>query len=330
MPRNLVCVQAKLSAAPYETAETFCSYIYDLCERAVDALPAGETLLAFPEAIGFPLVFSLGGADLLRETSLGGLARAVVRRDWPAALGYTLRHRPGLSLGLNGFFLAHARAAYRAYFGAFAGAAKDFGVTIQAGSSFLPRFEDEPSRGLHLESAKVYNLAYTLSPTGSLLARHPKMYLTKGLESSLFSKGTLADLRPIQASVGKLGVAVCLDGFYESVVAHYDALGADILIQPSANFASWTRPWPADPKLKEGEAWLARGLRARLQTCLNLRYAVNPMLVGELWGLRAEGRSSISVNIRHIPGVSLEGYTGLAALADSATEEAFVHYRIET
>ena len=312
-------MQAKLSAAPYETAATFRSYIYDLCERAVDGLPTGETLLAFPEAIGFPLAFSLGGVGVLRETSPRGLARAIIRRDWFCAFSYMLRYR---FLGLNGFFSPHAQAAHSAYVAAFAGAARDFGVTIQAGSSFLPKFENEPSRGLHLDSARVYNLAYSFSATGSLLARHPKVHLTGGLESSLnFSKGTLADLTPMHTPLGKLGVAVCLDGFYESVVAHYDALHTDILIQPSANFASWTRPWPADPNLREGEAWLAKGLRARLQTCLNLRYALNPMLVGELWGLRAEGRSSISVNTRHIPGAALEGYMGLAAIAASATEE---------
>ena len=326
MSRNLICVQAKLSAAPYESAAAFRAYVYDLCERALDAAPSGNTLLAFPEAIGFPLVFSLGGADILRLGNTTELARALLRRDWCAAFLMMLRYR---AFGLNAFFLPHAVAAHRAYVDTFAHAAKDFGVTIQAGSSFLPKFENEPSKGLHLENGRVYNLAYTFAPTGKTLARHAKVHLTKGLESSLnFSKGSLPELTPLQTPVGKVGVAICLDGFYDSVAAHYDALGTEILVQPSANFASWSRPWAPDPNLSEGEAWLSQGLAASLQDRLHLRYGLNPMLVGELWGLRAEGRTSISVNAGLEPDINLEGYKGLAAIAETHDEEAFVRYSV--
>ena len=321
--RNLVAVQARFSAAPYGSAASFRRYVYDLCERALSELPAGETLLAFPEIIGFPLVFSLADPSRLSCAGQNDLARAVIRREWAQALSLMLRWR---TFGLQAFFLLGAEAAYRAYTEAFAGAARDFGVTIQAGSGFLPFAENEPSKGLHFKSGRVYNLAHSFAPTGRLLARHAKIHLTDGPESLLnLSRGELHQLTPVETPVGRLGVAVCLDGFYDSVLAHYDALACEIIVQPSANFASWSRPWPSDPSLSEGDAWLTRGLSAGLTNRLHLRYGVNPMLVGELWGLRAEGRSSIVASVPTEAGAfALSLHTG-----PDADEEGFVRYSVE-
>jgi hypothetical protein len=71
--------------------------------------------------------------------------------------------------------------------------------------------------------------------------------------------------------------------------------------------------------MTEGESWFRYGMPSMIQGRENIRYGVNPMMVGRIFDLEAEGRSSISVNTGH-PGASLEDSL-LAIAADPAGEE---------
>lgn len=303
----------------YASAEAFRAKVLELAERAVAGLDDAPRLLAYPEAIGLPLLL------LLDEAPAAGLAaalRGLARRHGRAALAAALRHRAG---PLRALYAARGPAVHRAYADAFRAAARAAGATVVAGSAFLPRVEEEPSRGLHVADARPANVSYVFSPLGGELARIPKAALTPGAESRAgLRRARREELEPVETPLGRVGVAICLDGFYESVVARYDGLGCRVLVQPSANHAPWDRPWPPDPSLREGEAWLRYGLRARLQGRLHLRYGVNPMLVGEVLGLRPRGRSSIVADAAHRPDARAEGWDGVVALAASADAEEIV------
>lgn len=322
---HLIAVQADMRPAHYATAAAFREKVLALADRAVDGLD-GEAprLLAFPEAIGMPLPLLL---DEPPAAGLGAALAGLVRRHGVAALRAALRHRVG---PLRGLHAARAVAAHAAYVDAFAAAARAANATVVAGSALLPRVEEEPSRGLHVEDARPANVSFVFSPLGGELARIPKTYLTPGAESRAgLRRARPEELQPVETPFGRVGVALCLDAFYESVVARYDGLGCRVLVQPSANRAPWERPWPPDPALREGEAWLRHGLRARLQGRLHLRYGVNPMLVGGALGLEPRGRSAIVADARCVPDARLEGLEGVLALAASSDGEEIVRATVE-
>lgn len=310
----------------YRSPEAFSAWILDLSERAVEGLDDAPKLLAFPEAIGMPLLLTLGHDALLsQKTRLAEAVIALLRREWRSVLSAALRYR---AVGPQAFFLARALPAYRAYAYAFSQAAQRTGATVVAGSSFLPTVSDEASRGLHIAERRVQNVAYTFAPSGTILGRSAKRYLTGGLESRLgLAQASAESQRVIQTPAGRVGVALCLDGFYSTVLDTLDGLGAQIIVQPSANFAPWTRRWPPDNAVSEGEAWLAYGLRAGVRGRETIRYGLNPMLVGGIFELRAEGRSSIVANPRALQ-VETEGYGGVLALAKGFAEEAFVRAEV--
>ncbi|CAN5907412.1 hypothetical protein BH24DEI2_BH24DEI2_23990 [soil metagenome] len=320
---NLVAVQAEMRLEDYRDSEAFRRKILALTERAVSGLPALPTLLAFPETIGLPLLLTLGDFDTVSDApSVSGAAFRLARARWRELLGAAWRHR---SFGLQALYVWRALPAYRTYHDAFSEAARRYGVTVVAGSSFLPHIEAEAARGLHVADKSVHNTAFTFGETGTVLNRTHKVYLNEGAEAGAgLSRGRLSELQAVETSVGRVGVALCLDAFYGSVLARFDGMGVQIVVQPSANHAPWDRPWLHDPALSEGTAWLRYGLRAGLQNRLHIRYGVNPMLVGDLWDLSARGRSSIVVNGRYAPQAELEGYAGLLALAPTPDREAFV------
>ena len=319
---NLVAVQAHMQLSDYETAEAFHKKIISLTEKSLEGLPDGETLLAFPEAIGFPLLLTLGHFKQVKDrSSIRQAMLSYVRQDWQKLLTAMWKNR---AFGLKALYLAQAVSAYTVYKRAFSEAAQSYGVTIVAGSHFLPHIEEEGARGIHIANPKVFNTAFSFAPTGTLLNRSRKVYLNAGSESrSGLNKGKLSELSFMQSPVGKVGVAICLDAFYSSVMEHFDALGTEIIVQPSANHASWFRRWPRDTVLTEGEAWFAYGLLHQVQNRQNIRLGVNPMLVGKLWDLEASGRSSIVANTGYYPEAFTE-QPGILAIAESPFEESFV------
>ena len=326
MEVHLIAVQAQLRLANYRSPEAFTAWITELSERAVAGLDDAPKLLAFPETIGLPLLLTLGNyADVSRQTRVTGAALSLLRRQWRSVLRAALSHR---ALGPQALFVARALPAYRAYAQAFSGAAQRTGATIVAGSSFLPHIEQEASRGLHVADGRVQNVAYTFAPTGTVLGRSGKRYLTRGLESRLGLSRAPASAQVLRTPAGRVGVALCLDGFYSSVLEQLDGAGADVVVQPSANYAPWTRRWPPDETYSEGEAWLSLGLRAGVRGRQHIRYGVNPMLVGGLFELQAEGCSSIVANPR-FTAAAAGSYGGVLALAHSYNQEEIVRAKVE-
>lgn len=328
---HLVAVQAALREDVYADADSFAGWVMDLGERALARLPGdgAPALLAFPELIALPLTFTLGpsGATSRGSPSLVEAAFRSLRGDWRAVLAAAVQHR---AVGPSAVHLARALDVHRAYVAAFRAVARETGTTVVAGSALLPEIDVEASRGAHVTGGRVHNVAYTFAPGGSLIGRSRKVFLTPGLESrGGIARARVAELPTMCLPWGRLGVAVCLDGWYEGVLAHLDACGAQVVVQPSANDADWARPWPPDPRLSEGEAWLTRGMNARLQGRVNVRYGVNPMLAGEAFGFRPRGRSSILANAALAAHGWVDDIPGVLALAPDSEGEAFVQATVD-
>lgn len=324
MKVHLIAVQAELRLPNYRSPEAFAAWVLELSRQAVAGLDDAPKLLAFPETVGLPLLLTPHYTEVSRR-SRSGAALAVLRREWRGVVRAAVTHHV---FGPQAFFVARALGAYQAYVGAFSEAAQQTGATIVAGSHFLPHLEHEASRGLHVADGRVQNVSYTFSPTGTVLGRSAKRYLTPGLESRLgLTRAVPENVRVLETPAGRVGVALCLDGFYSSVLETLDGLGAQVVVQPSANYAPWTRRWPPDNAYSEGEAWLSLGLRQGVRGRQNIRYGVNPMLVGGMFGLQAEGRTSIVANPLYADAET-EGYGGVLALAGTCDREEIVRRTI--
>ena len=309
----LACVQSKLEPDAYRSTEAFSAWILEQTRQALEHRnPAEPALVAFPELIGLPLVFWLERSvnhPANRAGSVREAALALARDTWLEALRLGVQHR---NLSPSSFLLPNALEVYTALKTAFANAARTTNSFIVAGSSFLPGVEDEAAKGLHLADGRVQNVSYLFAPSGLIVGRQGKINLTAGLEGQLgLSKARLEDLSVVHTPFARICTLICYDAFFERALERTDGLGADILVQPSANAARWDGPWSADANRIEGEEWLQRGPVTRIQGRVNLRYCLNPMLVGKLYDLEFEGRSSISVN----PGLEPNGTLRLASSA---------------
>ncbi len=343
-PVHLIAVQARMDAPDYGSAEAFRARIDELARVALErptgtpaGTPALPTLLAFPEAIGLPLPFALADPGVARALRDG---RPLGRALGSAALRGWRRWLPAVPrAGLGALWHLGALEADAVVREVFQAVAVRYGVTVAAGSLPLPFVDREAALGDHVRLARVRNTAYLFGPDGRVLDRTEKVVPTALERRVGIRPGSLSDLRVAETPVGRVGTAICLDAFHRSVLEHFDACGAEIVLQPTANHAAWRRPWPPDPRRSEAEAWLAFGVRAGIRGCRSIRVAVNPMLVGDVGPLHARGRSTISVNPRLVGGDEAEAarpagakgaddvdarWPGLIALAPDAASEAVV------
>jgi predicted amidohydrolase len=287
------CVQSKLELDAYLSGQAFEAWILGQVRLALESRDSGEVaLVAFPELIGLPLLFFLNRK--VNASKVQDAALELAKESWLEALKFGLQFQ---NFSASSFILPRATSLFEVFVHAFSSAAKQTNSFISAGSSFLSSVEFEAAKGLHLADGRVQNVSFLFAPSGKILSRSPKLNLTAGLEKLVgLSRGRIEDVAVAVTPLGRVATLICYDGFFERALEKADSLGAQIVVQPSANAALWNGAWSADPSKIEGQEWLARGIMHGIQERVNIRYALNPMMVGNLFDLVFEGRSSISAN----------------------------------
>lgn len=134
--------------------------------------------------------------------------------------------------------------------------------------------------------------------------------------------GSPAELRVFDTPLGRVGIAICLDAFKEDVLHELQAKGAEIIVQPSANPAPWTKA--------QQEDWL-NGIWRAVSVEKRFVYGVNPMMVGQVLDLGFYGQSSI---VGSVPGAAMHGYQevgpreGFLAVAGRADDEVILVVKV--
>ena len=312
---QLTAVQYRYRPEDYTSPDAFLTCVDNIVARATTDTPEIPHLIAFPEMFALPLLFGLRVPEVLYQDTLPAAMRLWLTRQG----GQVWRH---LGSGVASVLRPAASDAFEVYVETFAQIAKQYGVMIIAGSGLFPAIDHEPSRGWQAVSRQVYNRGDVFAATGKRMGEVHKQQLTV-LERRLGITPAPTHPPVVHTPWGNLAVTICLDGFYDGIISHLDGQGANIIVQPSANFARWDAPWTAGERYLEGDAWLNFGLRHTIQDRQNIRYGVNPMMVGNLWGMVMEGRSSIVTNTRY-QQAQCEGYAGILKLAPTAHEDALL------
>ena len=101
-----------------------------------------------------------------------------------------------------------------------------------------------------------HNTAVVFESDGRLLGKYRKMHIPDDpgfYEKFYFTPGDLG-FRPIQTSVGKLGVLVCWDQWYPEAARLMALAGAEMLLYPTA--IGWDPDDAQDEKNRQRDAWV--------------------------------------------------------------------------
>ncbi|MCL4446981.1 MAG: carbon-nitrogen hydrolase family protein [Thermoplasmatales archaeon] len=134
----------------------------------------------------------------------------------------------------------------------------------------------------------VYNTAFVFDPSGELIFKQDKVFLTQTELDLGISGGDVSRVSTFELEGRKFGIAISLDAFVPEYISRLT--DAEVIIQPDANPGKW------NSYLSNGrwqpEEWMdsAYYLAQRMQ---RVKYVVNPMMVGNLYEMRFEGQSAI-------------------------------------
>jgi predicted amidohydrolase len=322
---NLVAIQAKPLMSDYANAEAFYSKMGDLMARASRAVDFSmPTLVVYPEGIGLPLAFVPQTFDQIGDakTIMQVLMRALPP-NLPRFARALLRFRTSV---IRTVFLETALEAEDIYTSTFSTLAAEYGVYLCAGCIYLPHIEEEAVKGRYLVSKAVYNQSYLFNPNGICLRRTPKVNLAPPTEPRFgFSPGNRADIMPVDTKIGRLGTLVCYDAFHRSLIERLDAMGVEILMNPSHNERAWGVPAGFNKEISVGEAWMRHGLPSMIQGREHVKFGVTPMLVGPVFDVRSHGQSRIC---RNLGKVGADPHKSLLAEA-SVDEEDIIYATVE-
>ncbi len=330
-----VAVQPKWSAEDFVSADAFRAWMRGQLEAARPHLaPDRPNLVVLTELNGLPLVLR-GAAWALRLRTFERVALALFLTRLPHTLPLVLRERVSPIRALQ---LAGSGANIRLYLHTCRDLAREYGVYLCCGSAPMPRYRvvnGQPRR----EAGTLTNQTVLLAPDGTLVGATDKVHLTPAEETGGvdLTAGELSELRVFPTPVGDLGVAISLDAFRADVIGRLEEQGCTVLLQPDANGAAWTalEGLPPDPTHVRDQpvAWLESSWTVTAgkgsAAGEHIRYAVNPMVVGNLLDLSFDGQSAITGRAADAPGkrsyVMTEPRPGFLALtpwvADGPDEE---------
>jgi predicted amidohydrolase len=304
-----IAVQAKWDTSRYETYERFQAMTRSLMSLASEHMASEDVnLVVFPEDFGTPLILAAGGMKLRDERSFESAVRSAVAQNLPGLLW--MRATRGVSF-VRGLFLKYAREMAWEFLGIMTQMARTYGTYLVPGSILLPLMKSETD--LSPVGNAVYNTSFLISPEGRVIGSQRKVHLIdlemeEGLDTT---PGELDWIKTYETRAGRLGIAVCLDAFKDDVVERLVSQGAQILVQPSANPERWQEA------LEHG--W-EKGSWGMVQRHDALHYGINPMMVGEMFGMVFEGVTSITAKASRTPDGS-----GYLARARTLDEQEIVH-----
>lgn len=285
---QLVAVQMRWNMADFASEERLAARVEGLMDRVDKRLdPRYPALVVFPEDVGILTAFLDRERLLQGVNTMQGAVEKMVKAHFLSVLWNRLRYRVGW---VRGVFLTRHQDMANAYLQVFSEAARRHHVYLVAGSAPLPDYplpaDGTLPKHLRPASGQVHNVSYLFGPDGRIFGRQKKVNLIdiEGAGGLDLVPGRAEDLQVVDTPLGRVGIAICLDAFKEPVLKRLQSLGAQILVQPSANPAPWSR--------EQQDDWLRGSWRAVAEEG-RFAYAVNPMMTGQVLNLSFFGQSSI-------------------------------------
>ena len=305
---NLLGIQPELFPTDYQSPARLRRKLAAYLQQAQDqGLLNDKTVVVLPEHVGTWLMIS-GEKDELYQAPT--LAEAM---NWLAASNPLLFARAWLSAkGKDRLDDAHLRMKSRTmakdYQTLFGGLAKEFHVTLVAGSIVLP----EPSiRDGQLKpgSGALYNSSVVFGRDGAPLGQ-PQRQLHPVFSQRDVIQANEKTINVVDTPAGRLGVLIGSDSWYPDNYRKLDEQGAQLIAVPAQVLGqgAWDQPWrgykssstPSSVSLKpgevsEGQAWHRLTLTAQPPSS----HAVAGMSVflrGQFWDKSGAGQSFLNSN----------------------------------
>ena len=306
---NLLAIQPELFPTDYQSIERLHRKLAAYLQQARDkGLVNDKTIVVLPEHVGTWLMVSGEKNELYQATSLKEAMNWLAVSN-PLPFLKALVSARGDSRLDDAYLRMKAKRMARDYQSLFGGLAKEFHVTLVAGSIILP--EPSVSQGnLQIGSGALYNSSLVFGSDGLPMGQPQRQIYPTYAESGYVKGDAGKALEVIDTPAGRLGVLIGSDSWYPDNYRKLNDQHAQLVAVPAFVMGrdGWDKPWrgyksiatPSEVSLKpeevsEGEAWHRLTLTARAPSSL-ASAGVSVFLRGQFWDQRSSGQSFINSN----------------------------------
>ncbi|WP_443699872.1 carbon-nitrogen hydrolase family protein [Pseudomonas sp.] len=306
---NLLGIQPELFPGDYQSLERLHLKLAAYLQTARDqGLLNEKTIVVLPEHIGTWLMLSGEKNELYQTPHLKdamnwlSISNPVqFMRAWISATGDNRMD--------DAYLRMKAPAMARDYQVLFGGLAKEFGVTLVAGSIALPN--PSVSQGqLQVGDGALYNASLVFAADGLPLGQPQRQLYPIYDERGFIAPGDENTVSVVDTPAGRLGILIGSDSWYPDNYRKLNEQGAQLIAVPAFVIGrdTWDRPWrgfksvstPTEISLKpeelsEGEAWRRLTLISQ-QPISQATAGMSVFLRGQFWDLGSAGRSFLSSN----------------------------------
>ena len=323
---NLIGVQAYMEPADYASEENFkrkTRYYLEEAKRKNWLIP-NKTIIVFPEYYGTWLVALNEKESVYTSPEIeAGMQTMVLSNIGKFFKTYMSAPNETKDKIKHAVFAMKASVMAIAYQNTFAQLAKEYQVTIVAGSILLPAPKVE-NGNLTTSKGQLFNISVVFGADGNMKENLIKKAFPTADELNFVCPVKPEDIPVFETSVGRMAVLICADAWFSAAYKPLKEKGVDFIITPSYSngFGLWNKPWSGysgaeTPKeaqkdvgnISLGEAWVKYAMGTRAKQEGGVKKGLNVFLQGYLWDLGADG-STIILNDSAIA----TRYIGKAAL----------------
>ncbi|WP_458377678.1 nitrilase-related carbon-nitrogen hydrolase [Pseudomonas fluorescens] len=317
---NLLGIQPELFPTDYQSPERLHRKLAAYLQKAQEqGLLNEKTIVVLPEHVGTWLMVSGEKDELYQATTLKEAM------NWLAVSNPLKFIRALISAkGDNRLDDAHlrmkAKSMAKDYQALFGGLAKEFHVTLVAGSIVLP----EPSiidGTLKIGRGALYNSSVVFGRDGLPIGQPQRQMHPIFDDNDVIEANGEHTLNVVDTPAGRLGVLIGSDSWYPDNYRKLDNQGTQLVAVPAfvSGRGTWDKPWrgykglstPGSVSLKagelsEGQAWHRLTLTAQPPSSQAIA-GMSVFLRGQFWDQGSAGQSFLSSNGQHFAGGNVRG-----------------------
>ncbi|MHC8332284.1 carbon-nitrogen hydrolase family protein [Pseudomonas sp. LB3P25] len=306
---NLLGVQPELFPTDYQSPERLHRKLAAYLQKAQDqGLLNEKTIVVLPEHVGTWLMVSGEKDELYQATTLKEAMNWLAVSN-PLKFVRALISATGDSRLDDAHLRMKAKGMAKDYQALFGGLAKEFHVTLVAGSIVLP----EPSiidGTLKIGRGALYNSSVVFGRDGLPIGQPQRQMHPIFDEHEVIAANGEHTLNVVDTPAGRLGVLIGSDSWYPDNYRKLDDQGAQFVAVPAfvPGRGTWDKPWsgykglstPGSVSLKagelsEGQAWHRLTLTAQPPSSQAIA-GMSVFLRGQFWDQGSAGQSFLSSN----------------------------------
>jgi hypothetical protein len=294
-------VQPELFPSDYSSVKRLHRKLAAYLEQARDCgLLNTKTIVVLPEHIGTWLLAVDEKTQFYQATTITEAMNWLSFSN-PLLFLDAMLHARGDNVWDDVHLRMKSKSMARDYQTLFGGLAKEFGVTLVAGSIVLPNPEVVNGQ-LQVGTGALYNSSLVFGRDGLPIGQPQRQLFPSWYQRGYIRAGKHPQLNVIDTPAGRLGVLIGSDSWYPDNYQKLNERGAELIAVPAfvAGNGSWSQAWRDDKAiglsaqlnlqpapLTEGEAWQ----RLTLAPVSTARAGISVFMRGQFWDQGSAGHS---------------------------------------